>query len=182
MLSLFREIRRAYPTIESSLFISIFETNQDADNLLDLLAVAEAEALVKKEGEDRAFAEVEKRLRMNELHVKLHFVVPADVDLVHAQSIIMYGFINPGSSSPYVGRHVLAEANLMQNVANKLGRRFSRAKYDLALDYLGKQGVVWAECEGGLAYSLNPNHGRGHGASPQGAQIIKLALAYLRHK
>ncbi len=184
MLSLFKEIRRAYPTIESSLFISIFEENMDADNLLDLLAAAEAEAVVKKEGEDRAFAEVEKRLRMNELHSKLHFMVPADVDLVHAQAIIMYGFLSPGSANPYIGKHVLAETNCRQNTANKLGRRFSRAKYDVALDYLSKQGVALIDDStgSGEAYSLNPNPNRGHGVTEQGAQIIRVALAYLHHK
>src|SRR3989344_8165243 len=126
MPSFLRELRRAYPTIQTSRFISIYEENRDADDLLELLDAAEAEAQELKKAEDHEMAELLKSLSVSEQHSRLHFMVSVDVDLLHTQAIIMYGFLTPGTSHPYIGKHHLHESNLRQNTANKLGRQYSK--------------------------------------------------------
>ena len=179
------DLRRAYPTIGVLKFVKIIEESRECDNLLEILDEAEREALEKKAREDQSMRELGLRLALSEQHTRLHFVVPADVDLEHAQAIVAYGFLMPGQSRVFAGRHVLPESNVCENVQHKLKCRYSEAKYAVALAYLKKEGVALVTSNksrgSGDALSLNLDE-KGRAVSHHGAQIIRVAKGYLRQK
>jgi len=179
------DLRRAYPTIGILEFVKIFEDNRECDNLLDRLDEAERKALEKKEKEDRSMRELGERLALSEQHTRLHFVVTADVDLEHAKAIVAYGFLMPGQSRVFAGRHILPESNVRDNVQRKLKCRYSESKYLVALAYLKREGVALVTNNrargAGYALSLNLDE-KGRGVSHHGTQIIRVAKGYLRQK
>ena len=183
MASFLRDLRKAYPNMNLLAFVKIYEENRESDDLLEKLDEAEKAATIENEEGERRMRELGARLSASELHQRLRFVVPADIDLEHAQAMLMYGFLMPGQGSMYVGGHVLCERNIRKNVENKLGWRFNREKYDAVLSYFSKVGILNSETSGGrdelLSLKSSPTE---RGVTGHGAQIIRVAMEFVRQK
>lgn len=175
-----KELRKAYPTMSMLRFAEIYEGHRESDELFEIFDRAEKEAVAEKEEGERKIKELGHQLSVGEQHRLLHFVVPADVDLEHTQAILAYGFLMPGSGRVFSGTHVIPERYVRKNTANKLGIRFSRAKYDTALEYLKREGVIAvserrkSEDE---ALALRPSTSV-KGVKPHGEQVLRVALEF----
>ncbi|MDP2641686.1 MAG: hypothetical protein Q8P21_00090 [bacterium] len=183
MASFLRELRKAYPNMGIGDFVKIYEESHESDDLLEKLDESEKVATLKKEEGERQMCELRARLSASELHHALRFVVPSAVDLEHAQAVLMHGFLVPGQGGMYVGSRVLRERNIRENVEHKLGFRFSREKYQTALEYFRKLGMLNSETSSGrdeaLSLKSSPTE---RGVVGHGVQILRVALEFARSK
>ncbi len=138
-----REARQAYPQVPTLTFVRIYEANQSEElTLLEELEKAETAAQEAAKGEASAMLAVRERLTASEHHHLLNIMVPDGIDREHTQAILMYGFLMPGNHRVFIGGKVLPERHVRENTDNKLGQRFSRDKYEKALAFLKRDGIL----------------------------------------
>lgn len=68
--------------------------------------------------------------------------LPPDVDLEHAQAIIVHGHLNPGQKEMFSGGRYHDVEDIPTNVRNKLGNRWNPAAFDHAYNFLTKAEVL----------------------------------------
>jgi hypothetical protein len=178
-----RELREAYPNMPLTEFLKIFEEYRSSQKLLDLLDEAETRAIEKKNDERQAMAALEARLSASEQHIRLAIAVAADVDLEHAQAVLMYGFIMPGTSQQFVGNSMIPQKHVRKNAKTKLGFRFSDEKYKTALNYLMSEGILNSKKvpQNEMLLSLKSSVTE-KGIRPHGVQILRSTLEFIRNK
>lgn len=179
-----RELRDAYPHMLFSQFVEIYELHRNNPDLLDYLDAAEKKAVLAKEAAEEKLKKLYEEISASEQHRKLNIVVPADFDLEHVQAVLMYGFLMPGKTVVFLGKHLLPESHVRTNVENKLGFNFSQKKLDMALSYLKKEGIFnrrSAESGRGEGLSLKTSW-KEKGIGTHGAQILRVALEFAREK
>lgn len=175
-----RDLRRAYPTIPPLRFFDIIANALGDDQLLNILDREEADARQEEDQFQANMAELEKRLRLSEMHHRLGIVVHHDEDLEHVQAILVHGLMMLGQKEVYAGSNVISAEKLAVNVRNKLLARFSNVKFDAALLYLVRIGVVNATGRKSTrAFALNLD---GEGADTHGRQILAVVKAKLHEK
>lgn len=177
-----RELRAAYAHMPTTEFVEIYEKHRDSQKLLDVLDEAEGRARQKKAEEDAAIRQLELKFSASEQHHRLHFAVTPDIDVEHAQAILMYGFVMPGQQGAFIGSKMIPKQHVAHNVRNKLGYRYSEKKFHLALSYLEKEGIFFSkEARIDTALSLKPSTSD-KGVKSHGAQILRITLDYVRNK
>ena len=182
-MSFLKDLRGAYPRMPMGQFIEIVTKYRESDELLARLDEAERPAADAFEAHRKAWKELLQRVSASEQHHHLHFVVPPKYDLEHVQAIIMYGFLMPGSGISFIGAHALPIRHVHTNVRNKLGRyRFDETKYQLALEFLIKEGVVCPPNRDGHKDAISLNQRAGKETSSHGEQILRVALDYAIQK
>jgi len=138
------ELRKKFRKQDFSQFQEIIEIFWDdgIEAVIEMLISEEEHALEAERLRNEKVEEMVAQIRASELHHQLTIQVPEGVDLEHAQAILIYGFVMPGSQQTFMGANKLPTEHVKVNVKNKLGERFDNHLWKKAWSWVMSLGII----------------------------------------
>jgi len=138
------ELRKRFRKQDISQFLDVVKIFWDdgIEAVVEMLVSEEERAIEAERLRDEKVEEMVAQIRASELHHQLNIQVPEWVDLEHAQAILIYGFIMPGSQQTFMGANKLPTEHVKVNVKNKLSERFDDHLWKKAWSWLASLDII----------------------------------------